>query len=93
MLKKPKINPDLERAELDKTKSGVPLGKFALNPINNEYIPIWIADYVLISYGTGAIMAVPAHDQRDFEFAKKHDIPVKQVIDDKKYDKEKPNKI
>ena len=59
----------LERAELAKEKTGVFTGAYAINPVNNEKIPIWIADYVLASYGTGAIMAVPAHDQRDLEFA------------------------
>ena len=71
---------DLERTELAKDKSGVFTGAHAINPVNNERIPIWIADYVLRSYGTGAIMAVPAHDERDFEFAKKFDLPIKQVV-------------
>ncbi|MDR0740490.1 MAG: leucine--tRNA ligase [Puniceicoccales bacterium] len=71
---------DLERTDLAKEKSGVFTGGFAKNPFNGESIPIWIADYVLISYGMGAIMAVPAHDERDFEFAQKFNIPVKQVI-------------
>ena len=71
---------DLERTELAKEKSGVFTGAYAINPVNNERIPIWIADYVLLSYGTGAIMAVPAHDERDFEFAKKFDLPIKQVV-------------
>jgi leucyl-tRNA synthetase len=71
---------DLERTELAKEKSGVFTGAYAINPVNNERIPIWIADYVLTGYGTGAIMAVPAHDERDFEFAKKFELPVKQVV-------------
>jgi leucyl-tRNA synthetase len=71
---------DLERTELAKDKSGVFTGAYALNPVNSEKIPIWIADYVLASYGTGAIMAVPAHDTRDFEFAKKFNLPVIQVV-------------
>jgi leucyl-tRNA synthetase len=71
---------DLERTELAKEKSGVFTGAFAINPVNGERIPIWIADYVLTGYGTGAIMAVPAHDERDFEFAKKFDLPIKQVV-------------
>ncbi|MDA3899841.1 MAG: leucine--tRNA ligase [Spirochaetes bacterium] len=71
---------DLQRTELNKDKSGVFTGAYAINPVNNERIPIWISDYVLISYGTGAIMAVPAHDTRDFEFAKKFDIPIIQVV-------------
>ena len=61
---------DLDRTELAKMKTGVPTGSYAINPVNGEPMPIWIADYVLASYGTGAIMAVPAHDKRDFEFAK-----------------------
>jgi leucyl-tRNA synthetase len=71
---------DLERTELAKEKSGVFTGAYAINPVNQQQIPIWIADYVLASYGTGAIMAVPAHDTRDFEFAKKFNLPVIQVV-------------
>jgi leucyl-tRNA synthetase len=71
---------DLERTELSKEKTGVFIGAYAINPVNGEKIPIWIADYVLASYGTGAIMAVPAHDTRDFEFAEKFGLPVKQVV-------------
>jgi leucyl-tRNA synthetase len=71
---------DLERTELAKEKTGVFTGAYAINPANGEKIPIWIADYVLASYGTGAIMAVPAHDTRDFEFAKKFNLPVIQVV-------------
>ncbi len=71
---------DLERTELAKEKSGVFTGAYAINPVNEEKIPIWIADYVLMGYGTGAIMAVPAHDERDFEFAQKFELPVKQVV-------------
>ena len=71
---------DLERTELAKEKSGEFTGAYAINPVNDEKIPIWIADYVLMSYGTGAIMAVPAHDQRDFEFAKKFGLPITQVV-------------
>ncbi len=71
---------DLERAELDKSKTGVFTGAYAVNPISGEEIPIWISDYVLISYGTGAIMAVPGGDQRDFEFAKKFDLDIRQVV-------------
>ena len=77
-----KVKSDLERAELNKNKTGVALGCCAINPVNNKPIPIWISDYVLISYGSGAIMAVPAHDDRDFEFAKKFNIEIIQVIDD-----------
>lgn len=71
---------DLDRTELAKEKTGVFTGAHAVNPVNGEKIPIWIADYVLASYGTGAIMAVPAHDERDFEFAKKFKLPVVQVV-------------
>ncbi len=72
---------DLERTELAKSKTGVFTGSYAVNPVNGESIPIWIADYVLISYGTGAIMAVPAHDTRDFEFAQQFHLPVIAVVD------------
>ncbi|MCL7747870.1 leucine--tRNA ligase [Halalkalibacter alkaliphilus] len=71
---------DLERTELSKEKSGVFTGAFAVNPVNGERIPIWIADYVLVSYGTGAIMAVPAHDERDYEFAKTFDLTIREVV-------------
>lgn len=71
---------DLDRTELSKVKSGVFTGGFGINPVNGEKIPVWIADYVLMSYGTGAIMAVPAHDQRDFEFAKQFEIAIKAVV-------------
>jgi len=71
---------DLERTDLAKTKTGVFTGAFAVNPVNNGKIPIWVADYVLISYGTGAIMAVPAHDERDWEFAKTFCLPIKLVV-------------
>jgi leucyl-tRNA synthetase len=71
---------DLERTELAKEKTGAFTGAYAINPVNGQQIPIWIADYVLASYGTGAIMAVPAHDTRDFEFAKKFNLPVLQVV-------------
>ncbi len=72
---------DLERTDLAKQKTGVFTGSYAINPVNDKSIPIWIADYVLISYGTGAIMAVPAHDTRDFEFARAFDLPVVAVVD------------
>lgn len=71
---------DVQREAADKEKTGVFTGGYAINPVNGERIPIWIADYVLMTYGTGAIMAVPAHDQRDFEFARKFNLPVKVVI-------------
>lgn len=72
---------DLERTELNKEKTGVFTGAYAINPVNNKKIPIWISDYVLASYGTGAIMAVPAHDERDYEFAKKFNIDIIPVIE------------
>ena len=72
---------DLDRTELSKQKTGVFTGSYAINPVNGEPIPIWVADYVLISYGTGAIMAVPAHDTRDFEFARAFGLPVVAVVD------------
>lgn len=71
---------DLERTELAKKKTGVFTGAFAVNPVNGEQIPIWIADYVLATYGTGAIMAVPAHDERDFEFAQQFGLPIRAVV-------------
>ncbi len=71
---------DLERTELAKEKTGVFTGAYAINPVNKKEIPIWISDYVLISYGTGAIMAVPAHDTRDYEFAKKFRLPIQEVV-------------
>ncbi|MFM9961422.1 MAG: leucine--tRNA ligase [Planctomycetaceae bacterium] len=71
---------DLDRTELAKTKSGVFTGGYAINPVNGEKVPVWIADYVLISYGTGAIMAVPAHDERDWEFAKTFGLPITAVV-------------
>ncbi|MDR1025506.1 MAG: leucine--tRNA ligase [Treponema sp.] len=75
---------DLERTDLAKTKTGVFSGAYAINPVNNKPIPIWIADYVLISYGTGAIMAVPAHDERDWEFAKTFKLPITLVVSPEK---------
>ncbi|MFA5236149.1 MAG: leucine--tRNA ligase [Bacilli bacterium] len=72
---------DLERTELNKEKTGVFTGAYAINPINQEAVPIWIADYVLAAYGGGAVMAVPAHDDRDYEFATKHRLPIKQVVE------------
>ena len=72
---------ELERTAEDREKTGVFTGAFAINPVNGERIPIWIADYVMISYGSGAIMAVPAHDQRDYEFAVKYDLPIRTVIE------------
>lgn len=76
-----KAKSDLERTELNKSKTGVFTGGFAINPANNKKIPIWIADYVLYHYGTGAIMAVPAHDERDYQFAKVHNLPIIPVLE------------
>ncbi len=75
-----KSKSDLERTDLAKDKTGVFTGAYAINPVNGERMPIWIADYVLMSYGTGAIMAVPAHDERDYEFAVKFELPIKEVV-------------
>lgn len=72
---------DLERTDLNKDKTGAFTGAYGINPINGEQLPIWIADYVLSSYGTGAIMAVPAHDERDYDFAKKFELPIHPVIE------------
>jgi len=72
---------DLDRTDLAKDKTGEPIGAYAINPVNSEKIPIWISDYVLISYGTGAIMAVPAHDERDFEFATKFNLSIIPVVE------------
>ena len=80
---------DLDRTDLAKDKSGVFTGSYCINPINGEKIPVWVADYVLISYGTGAIMAVPAHDERDHEFAEKFNIPIRRVITHPEGDEEK----
>ncbi|MCF8413557.1 MAG: leucine--tRNA ligase [Melioribacteraceae bacterium] len=71
---------EIERTSTVKEKTGVPTGGFAVNPVNGEKIPIWVADYVLSTYGTGCVMAVPGHDERDFEFAKRFDLPIRKVI-------------
>lgn len=76
-----KAKSDLERTELAKEKTGVFTGAYAVNPVNGEKLPIWIADYVLATYGTGAVMAVPAHDERDYEFAKTFELQVKEVVE------------
>src|SRR5690348_6265619 len=72
---------DIERQSADRPKTGVFLGRHAINPVNGEPIPVWAADYVLPDYGTGAIMAVPAHDQRDLDFARAHGLAVRLVVD------------
>jgi leucyl-tRNA synthetase len=79
-LDKVKTKSDLERTDLAKEKTGVFTGAYAINPANGSKMPIWIADYVLVSYGSGAIMAVPAHDERDYEFAKQFDLPIVEVV-------------
>ncbi|WP_409297118.1 leucine--tRNA ligase [Peribacillus sp. SCS-26] len=79
-INKIKHKSDLERTDLAKEKTGVFTGAYAVNPVNQEKMPIWIADYVLASYGTGAIMAVPAHDERDYEFAKEFGLPITEVV-------------
>lgn len=79
-VKQTSVKTDLERTELSKEKTGVFTGAYAINPGTGEKIPIWIADYVLLAYGTGAIMAVPGHDERDFEFAKKFNLPIVEVV-------------
>ena len=71
---------EIERLSTERDKEGMLLGAHAVNPVNGELIPIWVADYVLLEYGTGAIMAVPAHDQRDLEFARKYGLPVRVVV-------------
>jgi leucyl-tRNA synthetase len=71
---------DIDRSSADKEKTGVFTGSICTNPVNGEHVPIWIADYVLVTYGTGAVMAVPGHDERDFAFAKKYSLPIREVI-------------
>ncbi|WP_026693598.1 leucine--tRNA ligase [Peribacillus kribbensis] len=80
-LEKVKHKSDLERTDLAKDKTGVFTGAYAINPVNQQKMPIWIADYVLSTYGTGAIMAVPAHDERDYEFARKFELPIVEVVE------------
>jgi leucyl-tRNA synthetase len=80
-VKAASIKSDLDRTDLAKEKTGVFTGRYAINPVNGKKIPVWVADYVLMGYGTGAIMAVPAHDTRDFEFAKKFEIPIVCILD------------
>jgi len=80
-IEQAKIQSDIDRQSLSREKTGVFTGSYAVNPINGRIIPIWVADYVLNTYGTGIVMAVPAHDDRDFEFAKKYDLPIERVIE------------
>ncbi len=79
-IKEASLKSDLDRTDLAKEKTGVFTGSYAINPVNNRKIPVWVADYVLTGYGTGAIMAVPAHDERDFEFACKYELPVECIM-------------
>ena len=79
-VEKARKETEIERLSTEREKTGVATGGFAVNPMNGEEIPIWVADYVLVTYGTGAIMAVPAHDERDFEFAIRYNLPVREVI-------------
>ncbi|HOW39862.1 MAG TPA: leucine--tRNA ligase [Bacteroidales bacterium] len=92
-IKASSLKSDLDRTDLAKEKTGVFTGRYAINPVNNKRIPIWIADYVLTGYGTGAIMAVPAHDTRDFEFAKKFNLPVICIQDPDVQDSEQKARI
>mgnify|MGYP002725569187 CR=1 FL=1 len=85
-IKESRLKSDIERMTEDREKSGVFSGAYVINPVNNSKVPIWIADYVLATYGTGAVMAVPAHDQRDYEFASKYNLPHKHVINSAKPD-------
>jgi len=79
-IKQSKAKSEFERTKLEKEKTGVFTGSYCINPLNNEKVPIWIGDYVISTYGGGAVMMVPAHDERDFEFAKRYNLPIKQVI-------------
>ncbi len=79
-IKKAQSESDQERTNEKKEKTGVFTGSYVINPYNGEKVPVWIADYVLGNYGTGAVMAVPAHDERDWDFAKKYELPIKQSI-------------
>ncbi len=88
-----KKTPELARLSLVKEKTGIFTGTYAINPVNKEKIPIWISDYVLLTYGTGAIMAVPAHDRRDFEFAKEFSLPIREVIYSKESKREKDGRL
>jgi leucyl-tRNA synthetase len=87
-IKKAALKSDLDRTDLAKEKTGEFTGSYAINPVNGEKIPIWVADYVLMGYGTGAIMAVPSNDMRDFEFATEFNIPIKPILDPDEANKE-----
>lgn len=92
-IKAASLKSDLDRTELAKEKTGVFTGRYAINPVSGKNIPIWVADYVLMGYGTGAIMAVPAHDTRDFEFATEFNIPIDCILDPKGADDELREKV
>ncbi len=92
-IKSAALKSDLDRTDLAKDKTGVFTGRYAKNPVNNEKIPIWVADYVLMGYGTGAIMSVPAHDTRDFEFAQKFQIPIRCILDPAAAEKDLREKV
>lgn len=92
-IKKAQALSNVDRQKQDREKTGVFTGAYAINPVNDKKTPIWIADYVLMDYGTGAIMAVPAHDERDFEFAKKYDIPIIEVIESTTSDRDSSGNI
>jgi len=92
-IKATSLKSDLDRTDLAKEKTGVFTGRYAINPVNKKKIPIWVADYVLTGYGTGAIMAVPAHDTRDFEFARKFKLPIVCIQDPDVLDREQKNRI
>ena len=92
-IKAASLKSDLDRTDLAKDKTGVFTGRYAINPVNLKKIPIWVADYVLTGYGTGAIMAVPAHDTRDFEFAEKFSLPIVCIQDPDVADQEQKERI
>ena len=92
-IKAASLKSDLDRTDLAKEKTGVFTGRYAINPVNHKKIPIWVADYVLTGYGTGAIMAVPAHDTRDFEFAEKFILPIVCIQDPDVADPEQKKRI
>jgi len=92
-IKAASVKSDLDRTDLAKEKTGVFTGRYAINPVNDKMIPIWVADYVLIGYGTGAIMAVPAHDTRDFEFAEKFNLQINCIMDPQGTDAELRSKV